>query len=81
MEKMLTTKQVAELFEVDVRTVLYNFIPKGLKYFKVGSRDYRFDIKDIEKFKEDQKVKREKCEFIDMRTEYQKRMNKKLRVI
>lgn len=81
MEKMLTTKQVAEIFGVDSRTVLYNFVPKGLRYFKIGNRDYRFDIKDIEKFKEEQKIKKEQYEFIDTRTIYQKQMNKKLRVV
>lgn len=81
MEKLLTTKQVAEIFGVDSRTVLYNFIPKGLRYFVIGNRNYRFDIKDIEKFKEEQKIKREQYEFIDRRTDYQRKMNKKLRVV
>lgn len=81
MEKLLTTKEVAEIFGVDSRTVLYNFIPKGLRYFVIGNRNYRFDIKDIEKFKEEQKIKREQYEFIDRRTDYQRKMNKKLRVV
>ncbi len=81
MEKLLTTKEVAELFKVDSRTVLYNFVPKGLRYFEIGNRNYRFDIKDVEKFKEEQKVKREQYEFIDRRTDYQRKMNKKLRVV
>ena len=81
MNKMLTTKQVAELFGVDSRTVLYNFIPKGLRYFRVGKKDYRFDIKDIEEFKSNQKERKEITNFIDNRTETQKRMNKKLKVI
>lgn len=81
MEKLLTTKEVAEIFGVDSRTVLYNFIPKGLRYFVIGNRNYRFDIKDVEKFKEEQKIKREQYEFIDRRTDYQRKMNKKLRVV
>ncbi len=81
MDKLLTTKEVARIFGVDVRTVLHNFIPKGLKFFKIGSRDYRFDIKDIEKFKEEQKVQREQFMFIDKRTGFQKKMNKKLQVV
>ena len=80
MEKLLTTKQVAEIFGVDVRTVLYNFIPNGLKYVKV-CRLYRFTSKDIEEFIEKQKVQRHQNLFIDTRTDYQKRMNKKLRVV
>lgn len=80
--KMLTTKQVAEMFGVKERTILYNFIPRGLKYFAIGSKDYRFDIKDIEAFVErEKKVKIKEPVFIDNRTEYQKKMNKKLRVV
>lgn len=77
MNELLTTKQVAEIFNVDVRTVLYNFIPKGLKYFKVGNKDYRFTQKAINEFIESQTFEREHTQFIDTRTEYQKKMNKK----
>ena len=81
MEKLLTTKEVAEMFGVDSRTVLYNFIPKGLRYFVIGNRNYRFDFKDIEKFKEEQKAKREHLEFVDTRTDYKRKMNKQLKVV
>ena len=81
MEKMLTTKQVAEIFGVDSRTVLYNFLPKGLRYFKIGNRDYRYTVNDVEDFIKKQTEKREQYEFIDTRTDFQKRMNKKLRVV
>ena len=52
MEKMLKTKEVAKLFNVESKTVTQKFIKEGLKYFPIGARDYRFDIKDIEEFKE-----------------------------
>lgn len=81
MGKLLTTKQVAEIFGVNSRTVLYNFIPKGLKFFKIGSRDYRFEFKDVQDFIEKQKQSKEQYNFVDNRTDYQKRMNKKLRVV
>lgn len=77
MEKLLTTKQVAEKFNVDSRTVLYNFIPRGLKYFKVGNKAYRFTEKAIKDFVEQQTEQKQKISFIDNRTEYQKKMNKK----
>lgn len=80
MEKLLTTKQVAEIFGVDVRTVLYKFIPKGLKYIKV-CREYRFRQADIEEFIKKQTCQKEQNIFVDTRTDYQKRMNKKLRVV
>lgn len=81
MSEILTTKQVAEMFKVDSRTVLYNFIPKGLKYFKVGNRDYRFTIEDIENFIQKQRQEKQKTEFVDTRTEHQKKMNRKLKVV
>ena len=81
MEKMLTTKQVAEIFGVNSRTVLYNFVQKGLKYFKIGNKDYRYTVKDVEDFIKKQTEQKEQYEFIDTRSDYQKRMNKKLRVV
>lgn len=80
MEKLLKTKQVAEIFGVDKRTVLYTLISKGLKYLKVG-REYRFKQSDIEEFIKNQTYQKEQNIFIDKRTDYQKRMNKKLRVV
>lgn len=80
MEKLLTSKEVAEIFGVDVRTVLYNFVPHGLKYVKV-CRVYRFTSKDVEEFIEKQKIQKHQDMFIDTRTDYQKQMNKRLRVV
>lgn len=80
MEKLLTTKQVAEIFGVDKRTVLYSLISQGLKYVKIG-REYRFKQSDIEEFIKNQTYQKEQNIFIDTRTDYQKRMNKKLRVV
>lgn len=80
MEKLLTTKQVAEIFGVDTRTVLYTLIFQGLKYVKIG-REYRFKQADIEEFIKNQTCQKEQNIFIDTRTDYQKRMNKKLRVV
>ena len=80
MEKLLTTKQTAEIFGVNKRTVLYTLISQGLKYLKVG-REYRFKQSDIEEFIKNQTYQKEQNIFIDTRTDYQKRMNKKLRVV
>lgn len=81
MEKLLTTKEVAEIFGVDSRTVLYNFMPRGLKYFKVGNKAYRFTKKAIEDFVEKQTEQRQEVTFIDNRTDYQKKMNKKRMIV
>lgn len=56
-EKLLTTKQVAEYFGVANETVTQKFIPRGLKYFEVGTKDYRYNKKDVFEFEETQKAK------------------------
>lgn len=69
MEKLLTTEQAKEYFGVrDTRTIK-KFINQGLKYFPVGTKDYRFDIKDILEFVEMQKqiTQMEKINSIPMK--------------
>lgn len=55
MQTLLTTKQVAEMFQVSERTITQKFIPEGLKYIPVGKKDYRFKESDIEEFIETRK--------------------------
>ena len=81
MEKLLTTKQVADIFNVDARTVTNNFIRNGLEFIQIGAKDYRYELKDVEKFKEELKRNRQKVVFLDNRTELKKKQNKKLRVV
>lgn len=50
MEKLLTTKEVSKIFGVTERTITQKFIKEGLKHFPIGSKDFRFSIKDIEEF-------------------------------
>lgn len=69
MEKLLTTEQAKEYFGIrDTRTIK-KFINQGLKYFPVGTKDYRFDIKDILEFVETQKqiAQMEKISSIPMK--------------
>ena len=49
-EKLLTTKQVAEFFQVTERTITQKFIKEGLKYMPIGTKDYRFSEKDVSEF-------------------------------
>lgn len=49
-EKLLTTKQVAEKFQVCSRVITQKFIKEGLKFIKVGAKDYRFLEKDVDEF-------------------------------
>ena len=52
MQNLLTTKQVADYFGVSVQTVTQKFIKQGLKVIPIGTKDYRFDQKDVEEFAE-----------------------------
>lgn len=49
-EKLLTTKQVAEKFQVCSRVITQKFIKEGLKFIKVGTKDYRFVERDVDEF-------------------------------
>lgn len=48
----LTTKQVMEYFNVKDSRTITKFRRQGLKYIEIGSKDYRYDPKDIEEFEE-----------------------------
>lgn len=50
MESLLTTKEVAEIFKVKSRTITQKFIPMGLNYIPIGSKDYRFRKDDVKEF-------------------------------
>lgn len=52
MEKLLTTKEVADYFGVTPITVTQKFIKMGLKVIPIGQKDYRFKQEDVEEFAE-----------------------------
>lgn len=54
MEKLLTTKEVAEMFGVEQRTI-YKFRKEGLKCIPIGAKNFRYSLKDIEEFMENKK--------------------------
>lgn len=55
MERLWDMEETKQYFKVkDTRTII-KFIHQGLPCFKIGSKDYRFDRKDIENFVETQK--------------------------
>lgn len=83
MERLWDMEETKQYFNVkDSRTII-KFIHQGLPYFKIGSKDYRFDPKDVEKFVETQKQfnqdeleikpirKKAKCKTINV--DFQKR--------
>lgn len=52
---LLTMEETKQFFRVKDNRTIHKFIKQGLKCFKVGPRDYRFDPQDIKKFVETQK--------------------------
>ena len=54
-ERLWTMEEVKNYFGVKNNKTIHKFITQGLKVFKVGSKDYRFNIKDIKEFEEIQK--------------------------
>lgn len=52
MEKLLTTKEVMEYFNVRDSRTISKFIKQGLKVIPIGTRDFRFKKEDIEEFAE-----------------------------
>lgn len=54
-QHLLTIEETKQFFRVKDNRTIHKFIRQGLKCFKVGTRDYRFDIQDIKEFVETQK--------------------------
>lgn len=54
-QHLLTIEETKQFFRVKDNRTIHKFIRQGLKCFKVGTRDYRFDIQDIREFVETQK--------------------------
>lgn len=54
-QNLLTIEETKQFFKVKDNRTIHKFIRQGLKCFKVGTRDYRFDIQDIKEFVEIQK--------------------------
>lgn len=68
MERLLTTKQAAEIFQVSERTITQKFIKEGLKFVPIGTKDYRFDLKDVLEFIEIRKeIAQEKIDFVPVK--------------
>lgn len=46
MEQLLTTKDLTKRWNCSIDTV-YKHIKKGLKVIYLGTKDYRYDLKDV----------------------------------
>lgn len=51
-ENLLTMEEAKQFFRVKDTRTIKKFIRQGLKYIPIGSKDYRFERKDLEEFKE-----------------------------
>lgn len=56
MDKLLTTSEVAEYFQVTPNTVTAKFTKQGLKFFPISCKEYRYNMKDVLAFEERMKV-------------------------
>lgn len=54
-QRLWTIEEVKEFFKVKDSRTIHKFIRQGLKVFKIGSKDFRFDPKDVYEFVEIQK--------------------------
>lgn len=52
MEKLLTTKEAMQYFNVKDSRTISKFIRMGLKVIPIGQRDFRFKLEDLEEFAE-----------------------------
>lgn len=52
MERLLTTEQVMQYFNVKNSRTIAKFRNQGLKFIPIGSKDYRYKQQDIEEFAE-----------------------------
>lgn len=52
MQKLLTTKEAMEFFNVKDSKTISKFIRQGLKVIPIGQKDYRFKQDDLEEFTE-----------------------------
>lgn len=77
MQKLLTTKEVAEYFQVSEDTVTRKFIKEGLKHLEVGQKNYRYNIIDVTDF-ERQKVDEAERKNKTQATVYMKKKIKEL---
>ncbi len=81
-QNLLTTEQVKNYFQVKDTRTIKKFIKQGLKYIPIGTRDYRFDKKDVEEFAEHLKelAQQELIAIYPVRTIKQKRKSKTINI-
>lgn len=54
MEPLLTTEQAMKIFQIKDSRTMAKFRQRGLKFLKIGAKDYRYRVKDIEEFMENE---------------------------
>lgn len=53
---MITTKELAEYLKIHENTI-YNYIKKGMPYYKIGVKDFRFEIEEVKRWLKEQTKK------------------------
>lgn len=53
--ELITTEELKQKLKIKDTRTIKKFINEGLKVIKISSRDYRFDLKDVETFLEGKK--------------------------
>ena len=76
-ERLWTMEETKKYFRVESDRTIHKFITQGLKVFKIGSKDYRFNIKDIKEFEEIQKQANQ-AEMVKIEPIKRKAVHKKL---
>ena len=46
---MLTVKELSDYLKVHENTI-YSYIKKGVPFYKIGKRDYRFELEEVKKW-------------------------------
>ena len=52
---MVTTKELGEYLKIHENTV-YCFIKKGMPYYKIGNKNFRFEIDEVKKWLKEQTI-------------------------
>lgn len=65
MEALLTTKDLTKRWNCSIDTV-YRHIKKGLKVIYLGTKDYRYDIKDVVEYENHLKAKSYECISVNL---------------
>lgn len=56
---MITTKELSEYLKIHENTI-YSYIKRGMPYYKIGPKQFRFELEEVKKWLKEQTDKQEK---------------------